>query len=64
MGVSDALEAFAEQNSITIERTTITAKFGMPQRRLGILNFQSESVVNQGNERFEDIIVYGQPDND
>ena len=64
MDVSDALTAFAEQNSIMIERTTITARFLIPQGLLGILNYQSESVVNQVNKRFEDTIGYGQPDND
>ena len=65
MGVSDALTAFAEQISIMMaERTTLTAKFGIPQRLLGILDFQSESVVNQGNTRFEDTIGDGQPDNE
>ena len=64
MDVSDALTAFAEQNSIMIERTTITARFWIPQGLLGILNYQSESVVKQGNKRFEDTIGYGQPDND
>ena len=65
MGVSDALTAFAEQISIMMaERTTLTAKFGIPQGLLGILDFQSESVVNQGNTRFEDTIGDGQPDNE
>ena len=64
MSVSEALTAFAEQSSIMIERATITAKFGIPQGLLGILNYQSESVVKQGNKRFEDTIGYGQPDND
>ena len=65
MGVSDALTAFAEQISIMMaERTTLTAKFGIPQGLLGILDFQSESVVNQENTRFEDTIGDGQTDNE
>ena len=66
MGASDAPTAFAEQNNniMMAERTTLTAKFGIPQGLLGILDFQSESVVNQGNTRFEDTIGDGQPDNE
>ena len=65
MGVSDELTAFAEQISIMMaERTTLTAKFGIPQGLLGILDFQSESVVNQENTRFEDTIGDGLPDNE